>query len=103
MRRRRQGARRRLQRGRVSWIVLPTQAPNYQVWRGFRGITGRPGLRFPLGPIRQGLNFLRFETVQPFGMEPPMNSETVKRIEAYLKRTLNPGISLAARPRVTDS
>jgi hypothetical protein len=33
----------------------------------------------------------------------PMNPETVKRIEAYLKRTLNPGITLAARPRVTDS
>ncbi len=32
-----------------------------------------------------------------------MNPETVKRIEAYLKRTLNPGISLVARPRVTDS
>ena len=32
-----------------------------------------------------------------------MNPETVKRIEAYLKRTLNPGISLMARPRVTDS
>jgi hypothetical protein len=36
-------------------------------------------------------------------MEPPMNPETVKRIEAYLKRTLNPGIALQARPRVTDS
>jgi hypothetical protein len=35
--------------------------------------------------------------------EPRMNPETVKRIEAYLKRTLNPGISLVARPRVTDS
>ena len=32
-----------------------------------------------------------------------MNPETVKRIEAYLKRTLNPGIMLQARPRVTDS
>ncbi len=32
-----------------------------------------------------------------------MNPETVKRIEAYLERTLNPGITLAARPRVTDS
>ena len=32
-----------------------------------------------------------------------MNPETVKRIEAYLKRTLNPGIVLQARPRVTDS
>lgn len=32
-----------------------------------------------------------------------MNPETVKRIEAYLRRTLNPGIVLAARPRVTDS
>jgi hypothetical protein len=29
--------------------------------------------------------------------------EDVKRIEAYLKRTLNPGITLASRPRVTDS
>ena len=32
-----------------------------------------------------------------------MNPETVKRIEAYLRKTLNPGISLMARPRVTDS
>jgi hypothetical protein len=32
-----------------------------------------------------------------------MQPETVKRVEAYLKRTLNPGITLAARPRVTDS
>jgi hypothetical protein len=32
-----------------------------------------------------------------------MNPETVKRIEAYLKRTLNAGIVLAARPRVNDS
>jgi len=32
-----------------------------------------------------------------------MNPETVKRIEDYLKRTLNPGIALMARPRVTDS
>jgi len=32
-----------------------------------------------------------------------MNPETMKRIEAYLKRTLNPAITLAARPRVTDS
>ncbi len=32
-----------------------------------------------------------------------MNPETVKRIEAYLKRSLNPGISLIARPRVNDS
>ena len=32
-----------------------------------------------------------------------MNPETVKRIEAYLKRTLNPAITLAARPRVNDS
>ena len=32
-----------------------------------------------------------------------MNPETVKRVEAYLMRSLNPGISLAARPRVTDS
>jgi Protein of unknown function (DUF3126) len=32
-----------------------------------------------------------------------MNPETVKQIEAYLKRTLNPGIALMARPRVTDS
>lgn len=32
-----------------------------------------------------------------------MNPETVKRIEAYLQRTLNPGITLASRPRVTDS
>lgn len=32
-----------------------------------------------------------------------MNPETVKRVEAYLKRALNPGITLTARPRVTDS
>ena len=32
-----------------------------------------------------------------------MNPETVKRVEAYLKRTLNPQIVLQARPRVTDS
>ena len=32
-----------------------------------------------------------------------MNPETVKRIEAYLKRTLNPGLTLVARPRVNDS
>ncbi len=32
-----------------------------------------------------------------------MNPETVKRIEAYLKRTLNPQIVLQARPRVNDS
>ena len=32
-----------------------------------------------------------------------MNPETVKRIEAYLTRTLNPGLTLAARPRVNDS
>jgi hypothetical protein len=32
-----------------------------------------------------------------------MQPETVKRVEAYLKRTLNPGITLAPRPRVADS
>jgi hypothetical protein len=32
-----------------------------------------------------------------------MNPETVKRIQAYLQRTLNPGVTLVARPRVTDS
>ena len=32
-----------------------------------------------------------------------MNPETVKRVEAYLKRTLNTGISLVTRPRVNDS
>lgn len=32
-----------------------------------------------------------------------MNADTVKKIEAYLKRTLNPGLTVAARPRVTDS
>ncbi len=32
-----------------------------------------------------------------------MNPETAKRIEAYLKRTLNPGLTLVARPRVSDS
>ncbi len=32
-----------------------------------------------------------------------MNPQDMKRIEAYLKRTLNPGIVLTARPRVTDS
>jgi hypothetical protein len=29
--------------------------------------------------------------------------EEVKKIEAYLKGTLNPKITLTARPRVTDS
>lgn len=32
-----------------------------------------------------------------------MNPETVKRIEAYLRRTLNQGLVLQPRPRVTDS
>lgn len=32
-----------------------------------------------------------------------MKAEDIKRVEAYLKRTLNPKIVLAARPRVTDS
>ena len=32
-----------------------------------------------------------------------MNPETVKRIQAYLQRTLNPGVTLVARPRVSDS
>jgi hypothetical protein len=32
-----------------------------------------------------------------------VNPEIVKRVEAYLKRTLNAGISLVARPRVNDS
>ena len=32
-----------------------------------------------------------------------MNPETVKRVQAYLQRTLNPGITLVARPRVNDS
>jgi hypothetical protein len=32
-----------------------------------------------------------------------MKPEDVKRVEAYLRRTLNPKITLAARPRVTDS
>lgn len=32
-----------------------------------------------------------------------MNPETVKRIQAYLQRTLNPAITLVARPRVNDS
>ena len=32
-----------------------------------------------------------------------MKAEDTKRVEAYLKRTLNPKITLAARPRVTDS
>lgn len=32
-----------------------------------------------------------------------MNPEIVKRIEAYVRRTLNPKIVLQARPRVTDS
>lgn len=36
-------------------------------------------------------------------MSGTMNAETVKRVEAYLRRTLNPKIALAARPRVTDS
>jgi hypothetical protein len=32
-----------------------------------------------------------------------MNAEDIKKIEAYLQRTLNPAIKLTARPRVTDS
>lgn len=32
-----------------------------------------------------------------------MNPDIVKKIEAYLKRTLNPSITLSMRPRVTDS
>ncbi len=32
-----------------------------------------------------------------------MNPETVKKLESYLKRTLNTGITLTSRPRVTDS
>jgi len=32
-----------------------------------------------------------------------MKPEDIKRVEAYLKRTLNPKIVLTARPRVTDS
>jgi len=32
-----------------------------------------------------------------------VNPETVKRVEAYLKRTLNPAITLVGRPRVNDS
>lgn len=36
-------------------------------------------------------------------MSGTMNAETIKRVEAYLKRSLNAKITLAARPRVTDS
>jgi len=32
-----------------------------------------------------------------------MTPDTIKRIEGYLRRTLNPDIVLLARPRVTDS
>lgn len=32
-----------------------------------------------------------------------MNPEVVKRIEAYVRRVLNPKLTLQARPRVTDS
>lgn len=32
-----------------------------------------------------------------------MKPEEIKAVEAYLKRTLNEGITLTARPRVTDS
>jgi len=32
-----------------------------------------------------------------------VNAKEVARIEAYLRRTLNPAIRLASRPRVTDS
>jgi hypothetical protein len=32
-----------------------------------------------------------------------MKVEDTKRVEAYLRRALNPRISLMARPRVTDS
>ncbi len=32
-----------------------------------------------------------------------VNPELVKRIEDYLKRVMNPGVSLQPRPRVNDS
>lgn len=32
-----------------------------------------------------------------------MNPQDIKRVEAYLRRVLNPAIQLTARPRVTDS
>lgn len=32
-----------------------------------------------------------------------MKPEDIKRLEAYLRRTLNPGITLVSRPRVNDS
>jgi len=32
-----------------------------------------------------------------------LKPEEAKRVEAYLKRLLNPAITLTARPRVTDS
>ncbi|MEZ5937325.1 MAG: DUF3126 family protein [Hyphomonadaceae bacterium] len=32
-----------------------------------------------------------------------MQPDVVKKLETYLRRTLNPGLTLAVRPRVTDS
>ncbi len=32
-----------------------------------------------------------------------MNPEVLKRVEAYLRRTLNPRLEVKARPKVTDS
>ena len=32
-----------------------------------------------------------------------MKPDEIKKLDAYLKRTLNPAIKLTARPRVTDS
>jgi hypothetical protein len=45
----------------------------------------------------------QLRTARTFRWSRLMNPETAKRIEAYLKRTLNPGLTLVARPRVTDS
>ena len=32
-----------------------------------------------------------------------MNPDVVRRIEAYLKKVMNPGVTLQSRPRVDDS
>ena len=32
-----------------------------------------------------------------------MNPDVMRGIEAYLKKVMNPGVSVQARPRVTDS
>jgi hypothetical protein len=61
-------------------------------------------LRPPAAKLRGWRPVLgQLRTARTFRWSRLMNPETAKRIEAYLKRTLNPGLTLVARPRVTDS